>query len=138
MNAEYIPKPINFTNYTDGQLTPNFTLYAVDDIFKFAAFSSSLIFSFLSFFHSFVLARMCDSYTQTHVHHHISSCFYGDVCAPFVLHSTFSFIAFYLWLMNSLNFNASRHFALAVFASLSPPLYFYLSHSLGFVENIEH
>lgn len=34
-------EPINFTNYTDGQLTPNFTLYAVDDIFKFAAFSSS-------------------------------------------------------------------------------------------------
>lgn len=60
MNNEHesvIPKhiePINFTNYTDGQLTPNFTLYTVDDIFK-----SSRLFIIISgpgsFFSSFFI-----------------------------------------------------------------------------------
>lgn len=133
-----IPKPINFTNYTDGQLTPNFTLYAVDDIFKFAAFSSSLIFPFslvLSFSPEYLW--FVHPSTHTHVHHHISSCSFMDMCAPFVLHSTFSFIAFYLWLMNSLNFNASRHFArcLCLSHSLSISIFLIL---LALPKNIEH
>lgn len=59
-----IPKntePINFTNYTDGQLTPNFTLYTVDDIFK-----SSRLFIIISgsgsFFPVLHLLFVCGSF----------------------------------------------------------------------------
>lgn len=67
MNIEHefvIPKntePINFTNYTDGQLTPNFTLYTVDDIFK-----SSRLFIIIScpgsFFSVLHLLSVCGSF----------------------------------------------------------------------------
>lgn len=52
-------EPINFTNYTDGQLTPNFTLYAVDDIFKFAAFSSSFS-GYVIQFSSHLISSHCE------------------------------------------------------------------------------
>lgn len=86
-------EPINFTNYTDGQLTPNFTLYAVDDIFKFAAFSSS---QFFSFFLSLSPPNMwlCYFYTQTqaqaHTTHISSSAFMGcGASFHFTISSTF-------------------------------------------------
>lgn len=65
-SAEVNAEPINFTNYTDGQLTPNFTLYAVDDIFNvcrfFIIFSLSvlvlLLFAWITdCFRSFQLIR---------------------------------------------------------------------------------